>query len=408
MKSPHKIFILMLLSISMLASAAGPYILTDEDKAIIKKSQNVDELAKKFKPLVFDNNSSQYQAAKSEARQVFEDMKRNANKYSQPGLDGLKRSNFNTDKKTPDQYLIFASLSMKEKGMRSLLEIVSNYPNATVVLRGVVNVDNFAASILDIQNFAQEFTPMPSVIIDPTLFKKHAITTVPTIIRFDENGDAVASIKGIYSPKYLQDKIDMGEVGDLGVHGPVTEILERDLIEVMKEKTANIDWAEKKEAAKRRYWHKQNFLTLRRAPKARIRRIDPTIVVQQDILTPDKKVIARKGLHVNPLRIKKFGMSLVIFNPTDKDQIEMITARLPELRQNSNVMLIATQFDRKNGWDGYEKISKQLGQHVYQLTAEVKSRFELQYSPAIVTAENYEFVVEEMTLLSTSHEEPAE
>nr|MBG9386379.1 conjugal transfer protein TraW [Klebsiella pneumoniae] len=100
---------------------------------------------------------------------------------------------------------------------------------------------------------------------------------------------------------WLAREVDNGEKGDLGVKGPVEKISEPDLIDVAKKRLANIDWEEKKKQAIERFWTKQNFNELPRAPKSRTREIDPSVMITSDISTPDGTVFAHAGDVINPL-----------------------------------------------------------------------------------------------------------
>ncbi len=108
-----------------------------------------------------------------------------------------------------------------------------------------------------------------------------------------EQPNVVAQVSGLSDPVWLAREVDNGEKGDLGVKGPVEKISEPDLIDVAKKRLANIDWEEKKKQAIERFWTKQNFNELPRAPKSRTREIDPSVMITSDISTPDGTVFSR-------------------------------------------------------------------------------------------------------------------
>jgi conjugal transfer pilus assembly protein TraW len=58
--------------------------------------------------------------------------------------------------------------------------------------------------------------------------------------------------------------------------------------------------------------------------------------------------------------------------------------------------LIATQFDRLDGWGSYRKVTDQFNSAVYKLTPDLISRFEIEYVPTVITSENKHFVIEEL------------
>ncbi len=90
---------------------------------------------------------------------------------------------------------------------------------------------------------------------------------------------------------------------------------------------------------------------------------------------------------------------MVVFDPLDKKQIALVDKRLSELSSRySKVTLIVTQFDKANGWESYKSVTDHYDAPVFKLTSDVVSRFNLENIPSIVTAENREFIVEELAI----------
>ncbi|MDF5484982.1 TrbC family F-type conjugative pilus assembly protein, partial [Vibrio parahaemolyticus] len=217
-----------------------------------------------------------------------------------------------------------------------------------IVFRGIPEGMNLGQGVKAIQALAAKKDPVPNIIINPTLFKTYNITAVPTIVMLEdeplpgEQPNVVAQVSGLSDPVWLAREVDNGEKGDLGVKGPVEKISEPDLIDVAKKRLANIDWEEKKKQAIERFWTKQNFNELPRAPKSRTREIDPSVMITSDINTPDGTVFAHAGDVINPLCDPKevckpgtrpFTQAVVVFDPLDKKQMELLAKKLPEIKQ---------------------------------------------------------------------------
>ncbi|MFC6674134.1 hypothetical protein [Marinobacterium aestuariivivens] len=179
----------------------------------------------------------------------------------------------------------------------------------------------------------------------------------------------------------------------------MAEISEPDLIELMKQRFAQIDWEEKKEAAIRNFWEQQSFRELPEAHKDRVREIDPTVYIAEDITAPDGTVIAKQGDLINPLDVAPFTQAVVVLDPLDEDQVVRVKDALPEIGKIpgvTRVTYIVTRLDREKGWDSYRSVTDAFDAPVFLLTPDVAQRFELEYVPSIITAQKGRFVVTEL------------
>lgn len=364
-------------------------ILTPQDKAISKDAKSIRLLSKDWE--VPANKHTKY--GKEEALLAFDDFKKQRSEILQSTAPPEK-------KKPGGRILIFASTSLGEASLEDLFAMAAEHTEAVVVFRGVMDVQHFAKSIMAIQEFAGRQSPVTNTALNPTVFRKYNVTTVPTIIYLDEKQETeVARVVGLSNPKWLLDRVKNGYKGDMGIRGPVEDIAERDLIDVMKEKMAGVDWAEKKEKAIKNFWDKQQFINLPRATKHNIKHIDPTIMITADIKDAVGNVIVPRGHQINPLDLRDFTQAVVVFDPLDKEQIALVDKRLPELiSKYSKVILIVTRFDQAGGWKSYKSVTDHYDSPVFKLTSDVVSRFSLENTPSIVTAENREFIVEELVM----------
>ena len=51
---------------------------------------------------------------------------------------------------------------------------------------------------------------------------------------------------------------------------------------------------------------------------------------------------------------------------------------------------------KDKGWDSYKSVSDQIDAPVYLLTPDLIARFELEYTPTVITAKNRMFIVHEL------------
>nr|WP_298058515.1 TrbC family F-type conjugative pilus assembly protein [uncultured Halomonas sp.] len=193
--------------------------------------------------------------------------------------------------------LVFASLSLVNDGLDDILALASSDPGIMVVFRGVPEGMKIDDGMRVMHQLAYQFDPVPNIAIDPTLFDKHNVDAVPTIIKFSpltprqqapgtvlpdmgevmkgelsvddalasvENTSRVAGrdiigrVEGLTRPEWMEQRIAMGEQGDFGNQGPTKGIDEPDLIEVMKQQAMGINWEHEKTAAIDRFWHRQS------------------------------------------------------------------------------------------------------------------------------------------------------
>ncbi len=392
----------------------GSYSLTDEDMEIIRKSESFvsgdsDSIRNEKIEIRLDDFVSKdfYQSAHREAREVVEQMQRkNANPMLDANLQEMQQA------PTPQPYtdhstFVFASLSLGEQGLNDLMAMASGIDDAVVVFQGIPEGEGLTQALTRLQQLAAKHSPMPNVIINPDLFRSYKVKVVPTIIAINEKDIPIAGelaepkarVAGISDPEWLKKEVKQGNTGDLGIRGPVEEISEIDLIELAQQRASEIDWEQKKEQARANYWANQKFNELPKAPRHRLRDFDPSVHITRDIIAPDGTVIALEGDVINPLEIRDFTQAVVVFDPLDKKQIQLVMGELERIKANPRVgyvTFIVTQLDREDGWDSYEKISDLLDEPVYLLTPDVLNRFELEYVPSVITSNGKVFQIEEL------------
>lgn len=228
--------------------------------------------------------------------------------------------------------------------------------------------------------------------LDPTRFRASTVTAVPRMEYRDEDGDIVAAVDGLSNPMWLMEQIDQGERGELGTRGPVREIAERDLIELMKERFLALDLEAERDRTIETFWDRIAMERLAAATETKTRRLNPAIRIPKAITAADGEVIHPAGTIINPLLIRDFTRRLLIINPTRQAEREWLKNR-PE-RDLKDIVMI-TDIDRAAGWDGYVELQDDLGESAFLLTPDVRQRFQIQATPTQVTAEDGRFVVRE-------------
>ena len=310
---------------------------------------------------------------------------------------------------------IFVSYSLTDEAIKETMERNHERNDVVLVMRGVPEGMTIQDGLMRMQGLAGEVDPPASVILDPGLFKAYDVTQVPAVVRVETNSKIksfgtderfrkyppmLAKVTGLNNDEWLMAQLEAGEKGDLGTQGEAREIAEPDLIEVMKEKVASIDWESKKQEAVNRFWTKQEFNVYPTAEEDKMREIDPTILVERDLKDLAGRNIRNAGDRVNPLEIRPFTQTVLIFNPLSEDEMERVRAFAESFRQSeqTGLVLIATQMRKEKGWDGYKELTDSLDSHVYLMTPEIADTWRIQKTPSVITADNIKhvFVVREI------------
>lgn len=308
--------------------------------------------------------------------------------------------------KNQKQYLL-VSRSMGQESLKDAMAEASGNSELHLIFQGIPDGMTVQEGVLDIQRMAREFDPVPSVGLDPLMFRRQNVEDVPHSILFSPGHwqgnkcvqSVIASMRGLTNYDYLLKQVENGRSGDLGKLGPTVAISEENFMDAIEEKIKTTDWDSMKKRAAETVWEDYPMESLPAARTDRIFQIDPTVVAIQDIVTPDGQIVARKGDRINQLEVMPFNQLLVILNPLREKEIEAAKQIIAQGKADGlKVSVLATKIDRDHGWESYNKIVKTMGQHVFLLTQEVRQRFQIRSTLSVVTAEEGKFLIREVAL----------
>lgn len=297
------------------------------------------------------------------------------------------------DKNGKPLRVIFISFSLGESVLKGIFEEASGQDDVLLVLRGPKPQQKLPGLFANLKALLKDIDPIPNIVIDPTRFQKWGVTTVPEIV-VEDQGKAMLRVKGVTSLAWLKSRQDAGRQGDLGRFGEVYEIAEIDLLEEIKHRLAAMDWPQKQQQALARFWEKRQFEALPVALENRDRSVDLTVTAPRDIMAPNGNLILRAGQTVNPLDQLAFGLCLIVFDATQKAQVDTIR-QLTCRDKTARVLYLATQLPRQDGWQGLNTLETALNAPVYLLTSDVRQRFQLQKVPVLVEQSGNRVVVRE-------------
>jgi len=305
------------------------------------------------------------------------------------------------------EYFYFISLSMGEAEIREVYqEAARNEGNSIVVIQGIPEGTKLPAGLMPFYDIGKDMSPPPRLVLDPSLFKTLSVDTVPVVVRRApdavgevDQGSIIASVDGLRSRDYLDRQVEDGKTGDLGIQGQPLAIAEPNLIDVMKERVAKVDWETKAHKAVDTFWDKQEYLGLVPGTEAKVRTVDPTIQVTRDLTAPNGEVIVAAGTVINPLDQMPFNRRLYVFDATRPQEVAFVKEQLEGLTVTDPIpVVIASKFPNTKGWDGYKALTDTLNHHVYKLTPDIKSRWQLSVTPSVIEADDRVFKVTEYAL----------
>jgi conjugal transfer pilus assembly protein TraW len=293
--------------------------------------------------------------------------------------------------------VMFVSFSLGGAVLKGIFQEASGQEDVLLVFRGPKPRQKLPGFFADLKALLKDIDPLPNIVIDPTRFQKWEVTSVPEIV-VEAQGRALLRVKGVNSLDWVKSRQKDGRQGDLGRFGEVYEIAEVDLLEAIKSRLATLHGPRLKQQAIARFWQKRQFEVLPASGEDRDRTIDLTVTVPRDLVAPNGNLIIRAGHAVNPLDQMAFGLCLIVFDATQKGQLDTVR-QLSCRDKNARVLYLATQLSRQDGWESLKSLETTLDAPMYLLTPDVRQRFQLQQVPAVVEQAGNRIVVRERKVL---------
>jgi conjugal transfer pilus assembly protein TraW len=318
----------------------------------------------------------------------------------------------NPEKKHPlgdgHRTLIFVSFSMGDQAIMDLMSLYDGQAATGIVFRGIPKGVSMADAVTRMHRMTQETQSTVSVLLDPLAFQRHGINLVPAVAIETPEDKLVAKVTGISSVEYLQDAIAEGKKGDLGIIGQPIEISEPDLMAVAQQRMEELDYDAMKKRAISRFWdvHTGHFLPAATEPARRL--VDASVLIPQDILDNDGKVVTPAG-RINPLAMRRFDQKLVVIDPTKPWQVELAKREKASAPLGVTVSIMASQIPSTSGWELFNATQDSIDAPLFLLQPDMASRFGIERVPSVVTADDSNFIVTEFTeasALEVAHANP--
>lgn len=403
-----RVLILTLLPAASQAAADAAAQQREFEQTLRRTQATIDEAAKNPVPEYLRRDiPQQYIDQATEAAARAKDIQRDAIRQSavDSGIAESEIKGTALDKKPANldagRIAIFISSSMPKTMIRDLLASCGR-DKVSVMLRGLLpGTKNFLETQQKLAELAKGIEGGPDILLNPIPFGKHDVKVVPTVIFAGAKpGEEALRAEGSFNLDYLGKQLAAakGKPVNLGRIGPVYEVVERDIIEQMKERYASIDWEERANQSRARFWTKQQFVELPAARLASVRRIDPTVIVTEDVKNPrdESQYIAHAGERHNPLEKVPLTRRVIIFDARDPKQLQIVRDLRKKPVAGKLDVYITTAIDRDLGWKQHAAISQEFTSPLYLLNKDLKTMMRLRAVPSIVTAEGKQLVIEEI------------
>jgi len=185
---------------------------------------------------------------------------------------------------------------------------------------------------------------------------------------------------------------------DLGVIGPTYDIIERDLIDVIRDKFRRMEKTGELSKLQEGYKnqvigaieHPRAVRGIRATETARTFYIDPTWTLDRNVVDEKGRVLFQAGTKVNPFDYDKMSKALLFFDARSKEQVAFAKRFMAESRMLVKPILV--------GGEPLKLMREWKREVFYDQGGALTRRFSITQSPAVVSQEGKRLRVDEIRL----------
>jgi len=282
-----------------------------------------------------------------------------------------------------EQILMFASASMPDGDMRSLLEDGLADKRIVIKFLGGEPAGGVPALTKWLSTVGHGLDHLPSIQIDPPSFHKYHVTQVPYAVIL-KDGKEVARVGGVYSTKWIDDELTRTS-GDLGSYGAMTKPSEVDMEVYLADRIKHFDWKSYIDAAVANFWRDQKMPSVPHASKSESWLLDPTTTITHDIKLPTGVYLAHAGDKANPLSVAPLDATILVIDASDHAQVTYAHRQVLNHTGRLVVMSTAVPATAADGWAAWNQWQTAVGSHLYIYSQAFADRFKLSGTPAMVS-----------------------
>ena len=291
----------------------------------------------------------------------------------------------------PGGLLLFVSRGMPRAELAAALAQAGADPAVTLVVRGLMPGETFADTLRTWSRLLAREQSHPTLVIDPTLYRRYRVTSVPTLIDVATGAIARAS-RTAPRPGTTHEPARTSFLDAAAGSYPIAE---QDLAEVLIARAASLDLPTRAKTALARFWRQAPAVTLPPATTTRTRRHRPFVRTSNDLRDHNGKLLLPAGSRLNPLQTLPLTARILVLDAQDPHEIAW--ARTQRHPSRATIHLLTTP-DREAGWGAWQVLQRQLAAPPFLLDRHLADRLGVHATPSLIEAEGTELVVREIAL----------
>ena len=147
---------------------------------------------------------------------------------------------------------------------------------------------------------------------------------------------------------------------DLGTFGHTFDIAEKDLLEVIETKLQTVDLTAYHDKLRKQVLEPNRVPNITKAQHNTSRKFDPTVILDEDIIDENGKVMYAKGFAINPLNYQPFDGHLLFIDASDDVQ-RQFGKDYVNAHKNTTVILVAGKSEDFSYFDQWGAYSARFG-----------------------------------------------
>ena len=287
--------------------------------------------------------------------------------------------------------VLFVSRGLPHAELVAAIDAAAADPRLTLVLRGLLPGECLNEAMRALARVSGRRDPPPAIVIDPTLYRRHQVTVVPTLLDPATGSRREGAINAE----------DLAQAPSPGFAATTWGIAEPDLAMLLRARAATLDVPARARAAMARFWRQVPALTLPPAETSRTRRFTPAVRTGSALRDEQGRLLLRAGAVLNPLATLPLTARILVLDARDPDEIAWARAQRAAGRATIH---LAVNPDREGGWAAWQALQDQLQSPVFLLDAQLQGRLGVQVTPSLIEVLGPELVVTETALPRQSAE----
>ncbi len=180
------------------------------------------------------------------------------------------------------------------------------------------------------------------------------------------------------------------ELIDLGTFGETYEIQEKDIVELIKEKTSDADVKKiQGEYVKKIKEYKPKGFNIEKVSKTGTHYYSPEVVLSEPLLDHKGNILLPAGYSDNPLYYKSFKPIVIFFDGNDEKQINYVLNLSKTIYKDKEIIFIATDGNVFNLMDKHNR-------RMYFATDFIIKTLDIKHVPSIAYQEGFLIRIDEI------------